>query len=169
MIKIELKEGVEAPKYETEGASGMDVVANSIITAYKGNTEIAPDKLKKMQEGFQERGYIKLRGFERVLFGTGITISHMEPIAEIQVRPRSGNSLKKGILVANSPGTIDSDYRGEIGVILLNATPHLNSVKKGSRIAQILTAVKDRIPVEVSSQKTVTKRGFLGFGSTGSH
>jgi len=171
MIVFELKEGVERPKYETEGASGMDVVANSIIMSFKGDKKNSDEKILKMQEGFNERGSIKIRPFERILFGTGIRVADMDHRFEIQVRPRSGQSLKKGIMVANSPGTIDSDYRGEIGIIIYNASPFLTTIEKGERIAQLVVSRIDKVPVSVlgvdSNKATESNRGSLGFGSTG--
>lgn len=166
MIKFKT-EGVELPHYATIGSSGMDVVANSILKAFKGDQEITGEKLEKMQKGFEERGYIKLRGFERILFGTGLTVADMDNDLEVQVRARSGVALKRGLLVANSPGTVDSDYRGQVGVIIYNSTPFLNKVEKGERIAQ-LVSMKIAKPVILDSDVIYeTERAEGGFGSTG--
>lgn len=167
MIKFKLKEGVPVPKYETEGAAGADVIANSVIKAYKGDIEVVGEKLEKMQKGFIDRGYIKLRAFERVIFGTGITVADMSKDFEIQVRSRSGVAAKKGLLVANSPGTVDSDYRGEIGVILYNSTPFLSKVEFKERIAQIVPKKTNQEEWVISADVIVTERGEGGFGSTG--
>lgn len=167
MISVVLKEGVELPKYETPGSSGLDVKANSILKVYKGDTEVTGEKLEKIKENFIDRGYIKLRGHERILFGIGITIADMPQNVELQVRSRSGVALKRGILVANSPGTIDADYRGEIGIILYNSSPYLNKVEKNERIAQIVPAVVHKEEFGKTSEIIETSRGAGGFGSTG--
>tara|TARA_R110000850_G_scaffold52099_4_gene126225 strand:- start:16 stop:543 length:528 start_codon:yes stop_codon:yes gene_type:complete len=170
MIKFLTEEGVELPKYGSQLASGMDVTAHKILKVFRGDREIDPENLKKVQEGFNERGYIKLRSLERILFGTGI-----KPIlpdnVELQVRARSGISLKRGLSVLNSPGTVDADYIGEIGVIMYNSTPFLNKVEKGERIAQIVPSEVLRPSIMNISQKDFEKletlRGEDGFGSTG--
>lgn len=168
MVVISLKEGVEKPKYQTEGASGMDVIANSIKTSYKGDEEISESRLEKMQDGFNERGYIKIRPFERILFGTGIFVSNLDKNLEIQARPRSGVTLKRGLMVANSPGTIDEDYRGEIGIIIYNSTPFLSKIQKDERIAQIVFAKVEKPVIYIGGiDPFSTERGNKGFGSTG--
>lgn len=167
MIKFKLEEEVELPKYESTGASGFDVIAHQILKAYKGDTEITGKKLEKMQEGFNDRGYIKLRPFERILFHTGLTIAYMNQAYELQVRARSGVALKRGLLVANAPGTIDSDYRGVAGVIIYNSTPFLNKIEKGERIAQFVPSFAPKILIESDEIITITDRGVDGFGSTG--
>lgn len=169
MIKFKLKEGVDLPKYESKQAVGLDVVANSIIKAFKGDTEIVGEKLEKVRTGFEERGYIKLRPFERILFGTGV-FAELPDNIELQVRSRSGMALKKGLFVANQPGTIDPDYRGEIGVIIYNSTPFLNKVEKGDRIAQVVPKEIIRpTAYQVTEEEfdSNTERGEGGFGSTG--
>jgi len=169
MIKFKLEEGVKLPKYESTGASGFDVIAHSILKAYKGDTEITGEKLQKMQDGFNERGYIKLRPFERILFHTGLTLADMNQSLEIQVRARSGVALKRGLMIANAPGTIDSDYRGSCGVIIYNSTPFLNQVDRGERIAQFVPSISARIIPEEELEISVTDRGENGFGSSGTH
>lgn len=169
MIKFKLEEGIELPKFESALASGFDVVAHSIIKVYKGDKEVTGEKLDKVRQSFNDRGYIKLRPFERVLFGTGLTLADINTSLEIQVRPRSGVSLKRGLFVANSPGTIDADYRGACGVIIYNSTPFLNQVDKGERIAQFVPAyVAERPEITSSEDISSTERGGSGFGSTGS-
>lgn len=169
MIKIKRKEGVKAPEFESELASGFDVTANSILTAYKGSTKVSKEKLRKMREGFEKRGYIRIRPFERILFGTGLVLADASPDIEIQVRARSGVALKKGVFVANQPGTIDSDFRGEMGIILYNSSTILARVDKGSRIAQFVPSKKVKVNIETSEEILVeaTERGAGGFGSTG--
>lgn len=129
------------PTYETEGAAGMDL---------KANIENA----------------ITLKPLERAIVKTGLFIAL--PLGfEAQVRPRSGLAAKKGITVLNSPGTIDADYRGEIGVILVNLSNEDFVINDGERIAQLVIAKHERIQwneVEILSE---TQRGSGGFGSTG--
>jgi dUTP pyrophosphatase len=129
------------PTYETNGAAGMDLRAN----------------IEKS---------ITLKPLERAIIKTGLFIAL--PIGfEAQVRPRSGLAAKKGITVLNSPGTVDADYRGEIGVILVNLSNDDFIVNDGERIAQLVIAKHERAnwkEVEVLSE---TERGLGGFGSTG--
>lgn len=108
MISLKLEEGVELPKYGSELASGADIKAHSILKVFKGDVEKPEEEVEKVRQNFNERGYIKLRGFERILFGTGITVADMPQDVELQVRSRSGVSLKRGLVVANQPGTIDA-------------------------------------------------------------
>ena len=127
------------PSYETSGSAGMDVRAAE-------NMVIAPG--------------------HRGLVGTGLAFAIPQGY-EIQVRPRSGLALKKGIGVPNSPGTIDSDYRGELKIILLNHGEEDFIIKRGDRIAQIVVAPVQRgVLVEVADLDE-TQRGSGGFGSTG--
>jgi|TARA_R110002049_G_scaffold10784_7_gene52342 dUTP pyrophosphatase len=127
------------PSYETSGSAGMDVRAAE-------NMVIAPG--------------------HRGLVGTGLAFAIPQGY-EIQVRPRSGLALKKGIGVPNSPGTIDSDYRGELKIILLNHGEEDFIIERGDRIAQIVVAPVQRgILVEVADLDE-TQRGSGGFGSTG--
>lgn len=168
MIQFEVEKGAPLPKYESELASGMDVTAFKILKVFRGDREIEPENLLKVQKGFEERGYIKLRSLERILFGTGLRASIPED-SEIQVRSRSGVALKRGLSVLNSPGTVDADYTGEIGIILYNSTPFLNQVTKGERIAQLVVSKVERPVIEQVYKKleTVHNRGDKGFGSTG--
>ena len=129
------------PKYETSGSAGMDLHAN------------IPEQ-------------IVLKPMERSLVKTGLHIALPEGY-EAQIRPRSGLAYKKGITVLNSPGTIDADYRGEIGVILVNISEKNFIIEDGERIAQMVIATYEKAAwkeVEVLSE---TKRGEGGFGSTG--
>lgn len=165
MVKVDIKtdEGVVLPQYESEGAAGFDLRAKSFLKLFKGTEEVSLNK--KLQKSIEE-GYINLRGFERVLIGTGIYIS-LPNGYELQVRDRSGNALKKGLLVANSPGTIDADYRGEIGVILINNTPFLNRINLGDKIAQGVLKKDLKALWNPVRELDNTKRGEDGFGSTG--
>jgi dUTP pyrophosphatase len=109
---------------------------------------------------------VVIRPLERVLVSTGISIELPEGY-EAQVRPRSGLSLKKGITVLNSPGTIDADYRGEIKVILINLSDKEVVIEKGERIAQMVISKVERANVVEVSSLSSTKRQEGGFGSTG--
>jgi dUTP pyrophosphatase len=140
-VQIINKSKHATPTYETNGAAGMDLRAN----------------IEKS---------ITLKPLERAIVKTGLFIAL--PIGfEAQVRPRSGLAAKKGITVLNSPGTVDADYRGEVGVILVNLSNNDFIVNDGERIAQLVIAKHERAnwkEVEVLSE---TERGLGGFGSTG--
>ena len=129
------------PHYETSQSAGMDIRANID----------AP---------------ITLKPLDRVLVKTGLYIA-LQPGYEAQVRPRSGLALKKGITVLNSPGTIDADYRGEIGVILVNLSEENFVVEDGERVAQLVIAKYEQITWDEVEVLSETKRGVGGFGSTG--
>jgi len=131
----------ELPKYETLLSAGMD------LRAYLDDS-------------------IVLKPFQRVLVKTGLFIS-LHPGYEAQVRPRSGLALKKGISVLNSPGTIDADYRGEIGVILINLSDLDFAINSGDRIAQMVIAKHETISWKVVDKLDNSLRGDKGFGSTG--
>jgi dUTP pyrophosphatase len=141
VIQIINKSKHDLPQYETSQSAGMDVRAN-------------------IDEP------ITLKPLERVVIKTGLHIS-LQPGFEAQVRPRSGLALKKGITVLNSPGTIDPDYRGEIGVILVNLSAENFVVEDGERVAQIVIAKYEQAIWEEVEILNETKRGVDGFGSTG--
>ncbi len=140
-IKVINKSGHALPHYETLASAGMDLRANI-------------------------ESPIVLKPLERAIVPTGIFMEL--PIGvEAQVRPRSGLAAKKGITVLNAPGTIDADYRGEVGVILANLSSEEFTVENGERIAQMVIAKHERAEwVEVESLSE-TDRGAGGFGSTG--
>ena len=175
MIKISLKktiEEVEIPSFGSELSSGFDVKAMRILKVFKGDTEVVGERFEKIQKAFEEKGSIKLRAFERVLFDTGLQVADIEhkiadTMIELQVRSRSGMALKQGLIVANQPGTIDEDYRGTIGVILMNSTPFLSEIKKGERIAQIVPGYVPAYKISFTEEVTETERGSKGFGSSG--
>lgn len=129
------------PHYETTGSAGMDLRANI--------NEV-----------------IVLKPLERAIIKTGLYIALPEGY-EAQVRPRSGLAAKKGITVLNSPGTIDADYRGEIGVILVNLSHDDFIIEDGERIAQLVIAKHEQVAWEQVDVLDETKRGAGGFGSTG--
>ena len=131
------------PKYETNGSAGMDIRAC-----------------------FPHKDQLTIDPYERVLIPTGLKFAIPEGY-EMQVRPRSGLSLKTGLLVTNSPGTIDSDYRGELQIIIGNLGENHEIIRHGDRIAQILFAPVIRANLQVVSELGETARGSGGFGSTG--
>ena len=140
-VQIINKSKHATPNYETEGAAGMDLRAN-------------------INEA------IILKPLEREIVKTGLFIAL--PVGfEAQVRPRSGLAAKKGITVLNSPGTVDADYRGEIGVILVNLSNDDFVVNDGERIAQLIIAKHERINWQEVTVLSETERGSGGFGSTG--
>ncbi|PCI75262.1 dUTP diphosphatase [Candidatus Aerophobetes bacterium] len=138
---VGLEEGVEKPVYASKGAAGADIRAfiREDITLMPGDIKIIPTGLKcEIPQGF-----------------------------EIQVRPRSGLAAKEGVTVLNSPGTIDSDYRGEIAVILINHGKAPFIVKNQMRIAQIVVAQVTSAIFEDANELSLTARGEGGFGHTG--
>lgn len=140
-VKIINKSKHPLPSYETIASAGMDVRAN-----------IDED--------------IEIKSLERVIVPTGLFLEL--PIGtEAQVRPRSGLAAKKGITVLNAPGTVDADYRGEVGVILVNLSAEPFIIKDGERIAQLVLAQHERAEWHEVASLSETARGAGGFGSTG--
>ena len=140
-IKIINKSTHSLPEYETIASAGMDLRAN-LETA------------------------VTLKPLERTIIKTGLFIEL--PIGmEAQVRPRSGLAAKKGITVLNSPGTVDADYRGEIGVILVNLSKEDFKIENGERVAQLVIAKHERAAWQQVDVLGETERGIGGFGSTG--
>jgi len=139
--KVKGAEDIPLPQYMTNGASGMDLAAN-----VADNTYLEPGEYKIIPCGIQIElpdGY------------------------EAQVRPRSGLAAKYGVTVLNSPGTIDSDYRGEIKVILINHGKQKFEIKRGDRIAQLVISKVERVEIVENTQLSKTIRGEGGFGHTG--
>ena len=141
IVSIINKSKNELPKYQTLISAGMDLRAN-------------------IDEP------IIIKPLERLVVNTGLFIS-LEPGYEAQIRPRSGLALNKGITVINSPGTIDADYRGEIGVILINLSDSSFEINSGDRIAQMIIAKHETISWRVVEKLDKSDRGNKGFGSTG--
>ena len=144
MVKVLIKKlnsKVQLPKYKTDGSSGMDLMA------------------------FTESP-INIRPQESVLIPTGITIAIPED-TEIQIRPRSGLAAKSNISVLNTPGTIDSDYRGEIKIILFNHGKEEFIINKNDRVAQMILMPIIKAEFEEVKDLPKTLRGYGGFGSTG--
>lgn len=145
IVEIRKESGFEdlpLPGYHTKGASGMDLYA-----AIDGAMTINPGEVE--------------------LISTGIRIS-MPRGYEGQVRPRSGLALKHGIGILNSPGTIDSDYRGVVGIILFNFSREPFVVKRGDRIAQLVISKVEKVTFSISEKLDTSERESGGFGSTGS-
>ncbi|SDM11564.1 dUTP pyrophosphatase [Kriegella aquimaris] len=140
-IKIINNSAHDLPQYETMASAGMDLRANILES-------------------------VTLQPLERAIIKTGLFIEL--PVGfEAQVRPRSGLAAKKGITVLNAPGTIDADYRGEIGVILVNLSNEPFTIENGERIAQLVIAKHERAIWEAVQELSETSRGEGGFGSTG--
>ena len=131
-----------------------------------------PDYATSSSAGLDLRANIKnplyLNPFQRILIPTGLKISLPEKF-EGQIRPRSGLALKHGITVLNSPGTIDSDFKGEVGVILINLSDEKYKIKPGDRIAQMIISSFSNVKWKLVDDIGQSKRGNSGFGSTGSN
>jgi dUTP pyrophosphatase len=136
-------EGLQLPSYASEDASGMDLVA-----ALPADREVV------------------LAPGERALIPTGLAIELPKGF-EAQIRPRSGLALNNGVTVLNSPGTVDADYRGEIGVVLINFGTKPFAVRRGARIAQLVVCSVERFALIAGERLTSSVRGSKGFGSTG--
>lgn len=141
IVQMEHAKGLDLPAYATKGAAGMDLVA-------------------------AVEQPIVLKPGERTLIETGLQMAI--PVGyEVQIRPRSGLAFKHGITVINSPGTIDSDYRGEVKIILGNMGNEDFTVERGMRIAQMVVAKHEQPTIELVTSLDETERGEGGFGSTG--
>ncbi len=140
-VKIVNKSGNSLPAYSTGHSAGMDLMAY-----------LSQDVI--------------IQPFERKLIPTGLYIQLPEGF-EAQVRPRSGLAFKNGISILNAPGTIDADYRGEIGVILINLSQDVFVVKNGDRIAQMIVASHEKVNWFLCETLEETQRGSGGFGHTG--
>jgi dUTP pyrophosphatase len=143
MVKLlikKLQKNIILPEYKTDGSSGMDLMANVEQT-------------------------VKISPGEKKIISTGIMVAIPEQY-EIQIRPRSGLAAKNGISVLNTPGTIDSDYRGEIKIILINLGKDIFEIKKNDRIAQMIVCPIIKVELEEVESLPETVRGKGGFGST---
>ena len=140
-VSVQNESSFELPTYATKAASGVDLKA------------VLEDP-------------IVLEPLERKIIGTGLKIALPEGY-EAQVRPRSGLAAKQGISVLNAPGTIDADYRGEIGVILVNLSNKAVTIQPGDRIAQLVFAKFEQVQWKSTEKLSTTERGTGGFGSTG--
>ena len=142
-IRIINNSGNPLPEYSTEWSSGLDLRAN-------------------LEEP------VTLKPLERTLIPTGLYIELPEGY-EAQIRPRSGLTLKKGITVLNTPGTIDADYRGEIGIIVINLSNDPVEITHGERICQMVVSQVEKIELEEAEKINETPRAAGGFGHTGTH
>jgi dUTP pyrophosphatase len=140
-VKILSKSKHSLPAYSTEHSAGMDIRANIENT-------------------------ISLKPFDRILVPTGLYIELPHGF-EAQIRPRSGLTLKKGLTVLNSPGTIDADYRGEIGIIMINLSNQVAEIEDGERICQMVIAKHETANWEQVEFLNDSERGAGGFGHTG--
>ena len=137
--RLEGGEGLPLPAYATEGAAGMDVVAaESLVLAPGARHAVATGFAFAIPDGY-----------------------------EVQVRPRSGLALKHGVTCLNTPGTIDSDYRGEVKVLLVNLGEEPFVIERGMRMAQMVIAPVTQVAVREAAETSETTRGAGGFGSTG--
>ncbi len=141
VIKIINTSGNSLPEYATAGSAGMDIRASL-------------------------QSPVKLQPLERAMIPTGIFME-IPPGYEAQIRPRSGLAYKQGITCLNSPGTIDSDYRGELKVILINLSSQVQTINDGERIAQVVISKVERASLLPVDQLEVSLRGEGGFGHTG--
>ncbi|WP_454975959.1 dUTP diphosphatase [Capnocytophaga bilenii] len=141
IVKIINTSTNELPAYQTAGAAGLDIRAN-------------------LEES------IVLAPLQRTLVPTGLFLEIPEGY-EVQVRPRSGLAAKHGITVINAPGTIDSDYRGEVKVPIVNLSDESFTIAHGERIAQMIFAKYERVTFQQVEELSDTQRGTAGFGSTG--
>jgi dUTP pyrophosphatase len=141
IIRIKLAEGVSLPQYQTQGAAGIDLRANILCQR-------------------------AIKPMERMLIPTGLFIE-IPKGHEGQIRPRSGLAAKHGITVLNSPGTIDSDFRGEIHVLIINFGEHVYALQPRERIAQLVFSKFEEAIFEHCELLSETERGAGGFGSTG--
>ena len=147
-VKVDIRqlphgEGLPLPAYHSAHAAGLDLLA-----------------------AVPAESPLMLSPGQRALVPTGLTIA-LPPGHEAQVRPRSGLASKHGVTVLNSPGTVDADYRGEIGVLLINHGEAPFPIRRGERIAQMVIAPVVRVELAPSTELSATKRGSGGFGSTG--
>ncbi len=140
-VKIINRSGNALPRYESKAAAGMDIRCN-------------------LQEA------VTLQPMERRLIPTGLYIELPEGY-EAQIRPRSGLALKRGLTVLNTPGTIDADYRGEIGVIIINLSGEAQTIEPGERICQMVIARHEQAELQEVSVLGETERGEGGFGHSG--
>jgi dUTP pyrophosphatase len=141
VVRLPHGRNLPLPAYQSVGAAGIDLLA-----AVKGDVLLGPG--------------------QRTLIPTGLTVDLPRGL-EAQVRPRSGLALRHGVTVLNSPGTIDSDYRGEIMVLLVNLGEASFRVRRGERIAQLVLQRVERFQLVEAAKASATRRGAAGFGSTG--
>ena len=160
------KEGVILPEYTSELAAGMDVRARLDLVPEDKMVESFFMKINNGDDNNIENWALCINPGGRALIPTGIKVA-IEPGYEIQVRPRSGLALKEGVTVINTPGTIDADYRGGVGVILINHGNRVVRIMQNDRIAQIVGAKVETMSLKVVEELPSTERGEGGFGHSG--
>ncbi len=143
VVRLAHGRGLDLPAYQSEGAAGLDLLA-----------------------ALPRRSPLRLEPGARALVPTGLVLELPQGF-EAQVRPRSGLALRHGVTVLNSPGTVDSDYRGEVKVLLANLGTEPFTVARGERIAQLVVQRVERVVLMEASRTSTTARGAGGFGSTG--
>jgi dUTP pyrophosphatase len=143
VLRLPHAEGLPLPEMQTAGAAGLDLIA-----------------------AVSAGGNYTIKNGERLLVPTGLALQLPQGF-EAQIRPRSGLAMKHGVTVLNSPGTIDSDYRGEIKVLLINHGAEPFVISRGLRIAQLVVASVVQVKLELSARLNESVRGTGGFGSTG--
>jgi dUTP pyrophosphatase len=157
-VQIQVKDSkVIIPKYATVGSAAFDLIAHNFKEYYQaGNSpkDVAPNNIVYMYPG------------SRLFIGCGFKMAIPEGYV-LDVRPRSGLALKNGITVLNSPGTIDSDYRGEVCVVLVNHSQDSVAIALGMKIAQAVLIKVEQAELEIATELSTTVRGEGGFGSTG--
>lgn len=165
VVKVINKSANKLPKFETPGAAGVDVradfsrIAEFPIKIYGGAEVISAGEA-------HEKVMIKLTPHSRALIPTGLFMAVPQGY-EMQVRPRSGLALKEGLTVLNTPGTVDSDYRGEVCVIIINTSNEDRFIEDGERIAQLLLKKVEQFDWESVNTLDETERGAGGFGHSG--
>ncbi len=155
-MRVERERGLKAklPEYATDEAAGMD-----LFVVFSDDDDVCVDPFGSILRVF-------LRPGDRRLFLTGLRVAIPRGF-EGQVRPKSGRALKEGLSVLNSPGTIDSDFRGEIGVMLINHSLYMQEIRDGQKIAQLVIAPVSHAQIREVNTLSLTDRGSGGFGSTG--
>ena len=155
-IKVKIENNATLPIYKTEGAAGMDLYANLNI----------PPQIKEGGINIKGGTSIIIKPLGRVLINTGLRVAIPKGY-ELQIRPRSGMALNQGLMLTNSPGTIDSDYRGDIGIIITNVSNKNIAISHGDRIAQAVLNKIETFSWKIVEELDETDRGEKGFGSTG--
>lgn len=159
-IKVEIEKlrvEVPTPEYATSSSAGFDIVVDSFMKLVTQRNYVP--------ETFSDKGELLYPG-ERILVGTGYRLAIPEGY-QLEIRSRSGKTLKEGLVVANSPGTVDADYRGEVMVILHNISTDVITITRGDKVAQgVLMEYPQAMFDSVLSLSSETQRGIGGFGST---
>lgn len=160
---LALHNGIEPPTYATKGSAGFDIVIHNFKEMYSGgfNHPLTPYRGYDVSD----EGGVYLPPHSRILIGSGFALEIPDGY-QVEIRSRSGKALKEGLIVLNSPGTIDSDYRGEIGAIICNTSELGIVIKKGDKIAQGVVTRDISALFEIVEELSKTDRDAGGFGST---